>query len=89
MKRILIVLLLTGCATFDPRIGMTYDQFRSAFRTSHNAATSELQLVVAEADARVYRIADVFYYFEGDVLQRIDQGQLYEQRVAVSVSQGE
>lgn len=87
MKKTLIaVLLLTGCTTWEPEVGMTYDEFRRQYNTSEMTWRGEtIRFVAAQGDTEVYELDDVFYYFVDDVLERADQGQLYEQRIRVTI----
>ena len=81
---ILASLLLTSClVAWEPRIGMTYSQFRSHW--SESANMDEPRFVGADGSTRVYESDDVFYYFVNDRLDRADQGQLFEQRIRVNV----
>lgn len=81
MRYLFLVLLLTGC-TFAPDIGITEQEFRNQFRFS---ATDDLRFVGAQDNVRVFETNDVFYYFVDGRLDRVDQGQLYQQRIEVTV----
>lgn len=82
MRYLVLVLLLTGCA-FAPELGMTEQSFKNRALLQSDDG---VRLVVAEGDTRVYEVEDVFYYFVDGVLDRVDQGQLYEERVNISVN---
>ena len=84
MKYLVIAcLLLSGCA-FNPKLGMTYDQFKTHYNTSSRIGMG-LRLVGAQDSITAYELEGVFYYFDNDVLVKVDQGQLYEQRIRLAV----
>jgi hypothetical protein len=80
---IALVLFISACATWNPTIGMTFDEFRTHWTYSSNY--DPLRLVGDDGSTRVYESGDVFYYFVAGRLNRIDQGQLFEQRIRVTV----
>ncbi len=80
---IALVVLLSSCVTWNPTLDMTFQQFQDHFNLSDNY--DPLRLVGDDGTTRVYETGDVFYYFVSGKLNRIDQGQLFEQRIQISV----
>lgn len=79
----LLMLVLVSCGVFDPRLGMTEE----AFKRSHmiDFDVEPLSLVAAQDSMRVYETGNVFYYFRSGVLEQVDQGQLFEQRIRLTL----
>lgn len=96
MRGLLILIfsffLLIACAPMEPRMEMTY---RELGRQVAGAGCGRLVMVGADGNRSVYKIAtnysspsscreDIFYYFQDNKLIRIDQGQLFEQRIRIN-----
>ena len=81
MKRFVLLvsllLLISACVSWEPRIGMTYQEFRNTWATSDN--WDQIRFVGANGAWRSYETDGTFYYFENHVLRRADQGQFFEQ----------
>jgi len=73
MRYLLIsVLLLAGCANFQPRLGMSYDEFE---RQCQGSNLYPPRLVAAEENVRVYTCdnARTVYAFEGSEMVKVSQ----------------
>lgn len=81
MRYLVFVLLLTGCA-YAPELGTTEQSFRAMAALN---AQESYRFVAAQDNTRVYELDRVFYYFVDGVLDHVDQGQLYQQRVEITV----
>jgi hypothetical protein len=75
---------LAACPGFQPRIGMTLEDWRNECRIKN---LSSGQLVRAERDIEVYYCdnVNVFHYFKDGILVRIDQGQLPKQQIELEI----
>ena len=88
MRALITVLLATtflaACATYQPRLGMTYAEWRSHWATS--STWGYPKLVAAQGTTEAWTLGDgVFLYFDGGRLTKVDQGQLYKQRMEIEV----
>lgn len=81
---IALVINLTACVSFQPRIGMTIEEWKSECRIKN---LSEGHLVRAEDNIEVYYCdnVNVFHYFEDGRLVKIDQGELPKQKIELEV----
>jgi hypothetical protein len=77
---------LVSCTTFQPKLGMTLQEWKSECRTKN---LSSGNLVRAEDNVEVYYCdnVNVFHYFRDGILVRIDQGQLPKERLEVEIKQ--
>lgn len=80
-----LLIVLAGCASFQPRIGMTIDEWKSECRVKN---WTNGTLVRAEGDMEVYYCdnVNVFYYFKDGTLVRIDQGKLPKQEIELEIN---
>lgn len=75
---VLICVFCLGCqSVFAPRIGMTKNQWM------HRTLVGDL--VTAQDNWEVWKSGNTFYYFKDGKLDRIDQGQLMQQRFQIEV----
>lgn len=79
----LVVVAISSCATWNPQLGMSYQEFMQHWTKSDNWTKPEF--VGAQGSIRVYESNGVYYYFENGRLAKADQGQLYEQRIRISI----
>lgn len=86
MPLIVIFAAIAGCAGFQPKIGMTLDEWKSECRTKN---WSNGTLVRAEDGVEVYYCdnVNIFHYFKDGKLVRIDQGKLPKQEIDLKVNQ--
>lgn len=82
MRILVLALLLTGCA-FAPELGTSEQEFRSK---AVWYSAEDYRFVAAQGDTRVYQLNGVFYYFVNGALDRVDQGQLYQERLEVTIN---
>lgn len=75
---------LTACTSFQPRIGMTLEDWKNECRVKN---LSDGHLVRAENNIEIYYCdnVNVFHYFENRILVRIDQGQLPKQQIELEI----
>ena len=76
--------ILSACASYQPRLGMTYDQWRSHWLSSNNWGSPKL--VAAQGGMEAWTLGDgVYLYFQDGRLSKLDQGQLYKQRMEIEI----
>lgn len=75
--------LLVGCAVYQPRIGMTYDEWR---RSVDWKEVQNIKIVAAKEGMQVWTLDDgVFLYFENGRLVKVDQGELMQRRYQIEI----
>jgi len=82
---LLICAVLSGCAGFQPRIGMSVSQYKSECRATN---WTNAKLVRAEGDVEVYYCDNVYIYsyFKNGRLVRVDQGRLPKQEIELNIN---
>lgn len=78
-----VIACMFGCASFQPRSGMTYGEFNHMSRKSFNGRPL---IVGMNGTIYVYYLRgdkNLFYWFENDKLTRIEQGQLPQIRCQI------
>jgi hypothetical protein len=85
LMALLISLTTYGCS-FKPHLGMSFEKW------DKQCASINYQggyLVEAEGNLEVYNCEtrDVFFYFRGGILIKMDQGQLYKERIEVEIKE--
>jgi len=78
------VFLLSGCASFQPRLGISVDEWQSECMV-HNWTAG--QRVKAEGNKEVYYCDNiyVFHYFEDGKLVKIGQGDLSKEQIELYI----
>lgn len=75
--------ILSACAAFNPRIGMSVSELRGMTADSFNG---RLELISADGTRSVYRVPtkrDIVYVFESNRLVRVEQAQQAQIRFQV------
>jgi len=89
MKRLLIFISFSGlsaCAIWNPKIGMSTEEFDSMCFKSGLSYKSQIVEAEGVKEVRVCGSGNNrFYYFNNDKLIRIDQGYLPQQRIQIEV----
>lgn len=79
-----VIAVLFGCASFQPRHGMSYAEFKRMTARSFNGHPV---IVGMNGTTSVYYVSgsdrNIFYWFESDSLTRIEQGQLPQIRYQI------
>lgn len=84
-KTVLISLLLlsTGCASYNPYIGQPFNQWKNQ---ADLGTMSIPKMVLAEGSVQAWTLGDgVFYYFRDGVMYKVDQGAGAQQRLQIEV----
>lgn len=73
------VIIIASCAAYQPRLGMTYQEWYNHWGGSNNWGVP--RLVSAQENIEVWTLDDgVFLYFQDNRLFKVNQGQLFQER---------